>query len=101
VAAIAPVVQAGLAVTVLPPSAMRAGLRVVPEDESLPALPRNRIGIFEGETLRSPEGKALAEEIRATLLGGVHNQVQDGQNASPATGDRFVPARHRVRSVAA
>jgi len=101
VAAIAPVVQAGLAVTVLPPSAMRAGLRVVPDDEGLPALPGNRIGIFEGETLRSPEGQAVAEEIRATLLGGGHHQVQDGQHASPATGDRFVPARQRTRSAAA
>jgi hypothetical protein len=63
----------------------------------LPALPRNRIGIFEGDILRSAEGKALAEEIRATLLGGAH-QVQDGQHASPATGERFASARQRARS---
>jgi hypothetical protein len=87
-------------VTVLPPSAMRAGLRVVPETELLPALPGNRIGIFEGEALRSPEAKALAEEIRATLLGGGHQHAQDGQLASVAGGERFVPVRQRARSAA-
>ena len=101
VAAIAPVVQAGLAVTILPPSAMRAGLRIVPDEEGLPALPRSRIGIFEGENLRSPEAKALAEEIRATLVGSAHPHPQDVNAGSSAPGERFVPPRPRARSVAA
>ena len=67
-AALAPVVQAGLAVTVLPASAMRAGLRVLDEkEEGLPPLPTDRIGMLEASRNRSPEAKALAEEIRATL----------------------------------
>ncbi len=66
-AAIGPVVSAGIAVTVLPPSGMRAGMRVLDERDGLPALPRNRIGILEGHSRRSPEAIALAEEIRATL----------------------------------
>ena len=66
-AAIAPVVQAGIAVTVLPASAMRPGLRVLEDDEGLPRLPLNRIGIVEGKEMRSAESRALAEEIRATV----------------------------------
>ena len=66
-AAIAPVVQSGIAVTVLPPSAIRAGLRMIGEEEGLPPLPIDRIGIIEGKDMRSAESRALAEEIRACL----------------------------------
>jgi DNA-binding transcriptional LysR family regulator len=65
--AIAPVVHAGIAVTVLPPSAMRPGLRALDDDEGLPALPTNEVGLLVAKDLRSAEGKVLAEEIRAIL----------------------------------
>jgi DNA-binding transcriptional LysR family regulator len=65
--AIAPVVQAGLAVTVLPASAMRLGLRALDEEHGLPALPSDRIGMMESAEARSPAARALSEEIRATL----------------------------------
>lgn len=67
-AAIAPVVAAGLAVTVLPQTAVRAGQRVLDIEAGLPALPMVRIGLLEGRMAkRSPEGKALADEIRAVF----------------------------------
>jgi DNA-binding transcriptional LysR family regulator len=67
-AAIAPVVAAGLAVTVLPQTAIRAGQRVLEIEDGLPALPMVRIGLLEGRMAkRSPEGKALADEIRAVF----------------------------------
>ena len=67
-AAIAPVVAAGLAVTVLPQSAIRAGQRMLDVEDGLPALPLARIGLLEGRMAkRSPEGKALADEIRAVF----------------------------------
>jgi DNA-binding transcriptional LysR family regulator len=69
-AAIAPVVQAGIAVTVCPPSAMRAGWRALDEREGLPSLPMNRIGLMAGPGRRTPEALALAEEIRVALRGG-------------------------------
>jgi len=66
-AAIAPVVQAGLAATVLPGSAASHGMRIVDEDEGLPPLPNNRVGILEASGKRSPEALALAEEVRNTI----------------------------------
>jgi DNA-binding transcriptional LysR family regulator len=67
-AAVTPVVQAGLAITVLPESAIRPGQRILDVEDGLPALPVTRMGLLEGRTARrSPEAKALAEEIRAVL----------------------------------
>ena len=66
-AGIAPVVGAGLAVTVLPPSAIRADHRALRPDEGLPDLPPCRIGLIESPSERSREALALAEEIRSTL----------------------------------
>jgi len=61
-------VAAGLAVTVLPQSAIRAGQRMLDVEDGLPALPLARIGLLEGRMAkRSPEGKALADEIRAVF----------------------------------
>jgi DNA-binding transcriptional LysR family regulator len=79
-AAIAPVVQAGIAVTVLPASAMRSGLRALTEDDGLPALPLNRIGILEGKDLRSAEAKALAEEIRGSVRGDIRAPSADARS---------------------
>lgn len=69
-AAIAPIVEAGLAVTVLPPSAMRTGQRFVDPDGGLPALPHCRIGLIESPAERSREALALAEDIRSALAMG-------------------------------
>lgn len=66
-AAIAPVVLAGIAVSVMPASAMRPGMRIVDDEAGLPALGPNRIGIFLGRGKQTPELTALLEEIRATL----------------------------------
>jgi len=74
-AGIAPIVGAGLAVTVLPPSAMRAGQRALGPDDGLPGLPLCRIGLLESPSERSREALALAEEIRSTLA--PHVAVRD------------------------
>jgi len=99
-AAIAPVVQAGIALTVLPASSLRPGLRVLGEHEGLPPLPMNRIGLVEGKALRSAEAKALAEEIRASIC------VPDGEavvELPPAIGVEpdLQRSRPRARLVAA
>ena len=67
------------------------------EDQGLPPLPLNRIGIFEGEALRSPESKALAEEIRATLLGGKGIHAVEIEPVSAVGVERYQPARPRSR----
>jgi DNA-binding transcriptional LysR family regulator len=93
-AAIAPVVRAGVAVTVLPASAMRPGLRIVGAEEGLPPLPLNRISMVEGRAPSTAETRAMAEEIRA-ILGG------DGQHApEPAieVASAFDPQRTRPRA---
>lgn len=77
-AAISPIVQAGIAVTVLPPSSMRAGQRVVCEDEGLPGLPPCRIGLLESPSGRSREALALAEDIRSALTSGRSVPFEDG-----------------------
>jgi DNA-binding transcriptional LysR family regulator len=68
--AIAPVVLAGIAVTVMPTSAMRAGMRILDEDDGLPGLGPNLIGLIEARGKASDEARALAEEIRAALRAG-------------------------------
>jgi DNA-binding transcriptional LysR family regulator len=65
--AIAPVVQAGLAITVLPTSAFRSWQRVLGAREGLPALPPCRIGFITAQGEHAPEVKALGETIRAAL----------------------------------
>ncbi|MCP8940568.1 LysR substrate-binding domain-containing protein [Alsobacter sp. SYSU M60028] len=91
-AAIAPVVLAGLAVTVMPRSAMRPGMRVIDEDADLPELGPNRIGVIEARGQHTPEADVLAEEIRAALRGGSRVPAAEPQEA--ATG------RARGRAVA-
>jgi DNA-binding transcriptional LysR family regulator len=66
-AAIAPVVQAGLAITVLPRSAFRTWQRVLGAKEGLPALPPCRIGFVTASGAHTAESKALGETIRAAL----------------------------------
>jgi DNA-binding transcriptional LysR family regulator len=66
-AAIASIVQAGLAIAVLPLGAVRGGVRVVDEAEGLPLLPRSRMGLIQTPAAASKEAAALAEDIRATL----------------------------------
>lgn len=77
--AIAPAVMSGMAVTVMPPSAMRAGMRVLGEEDGLPDLGPNLIGLIEARGKGSEEALALAEEIRATLRTGPRlPAAQDG-----------------------
>jgi len=66
-AAIAPMVQAGLAITVLPTSAFRPWQRVLGAREGLPTLPPCRIGFITAPGEQTPEVKALGETIRASL----------------------------------
>ena len=66
-AAIAPIVQAGLAITVLPKSAFRPWQRPLGAKEGLPTLPPCRIGFITAAGEHPPEVKALGETIRAAL----------------------------------
>lgn len=66
-AAIAPVVRAGLALTVLPLGAVESGLRIVGEAEGLPPLSPSRMGIIMAPARASPEALALAQDIRTSV----------------------------------
>ncbi len=68
--AISPVVLSGIAVSVMPPSAMRAGLRILDERDGLPEIGSNAIGLLEGRGKQTDESLALAEEIRGALRAG-------------------------------
>jgi len=83
-AAIAPVVQAGLAITVLPRSAFRPWQRVLGNREGLPSLPPCRIGFVTGAGERSAEVRALGETIRAALEPRLPTEFEDilRQNAA-------------------
>jgi DNA-binding transcriptional LysR family regulator len=83
-AAIGPVVQAGLAVTVLPKSAFRPWQRVLGSREGLPWLPPCRIGFMAGAGEHSPEVNALGETIRAALQPRLPKEFEDilRQNAA-------------------
>lgn len=62
--AITPIVEAGLALTVLPAGALSGDLRVVDEELGLPALPLAEIGLILRPGTPSRESNALADVIR-------------------------------------
>ncbi|WP_165359442.1 LysR family transcriptional regulator [Lichenibacterium minor] len=69
--AIAPVVRAGQAVTVLPLAVVdAASQRLVGAEAGLPALPSVRLGLLRRPGARSPVVAALADEVRASLGAG-------------------------------
>ncbi|HEV3044573.1 MAG TPA: LysR substrate-binding domain-containing protein [Roseiarcus sp.] len=65
--AIAPVVRAGLAVTILPTGCIPADLRVLGPESGLPPLQSSRMGIIHAPGRPSEEAAALADAIRATV----------------------------------
>ena len=69
--AIAPVVRAGQAVTVLPLAVVDLdSQRVIGADAGLPALPSVRLGLLRRPGGRSPVALALADAVRASLTAG-------------------------------
>ncbi len=71
-AAIAPIVRAGQAVTVLPAAVVDpATQRVLGPDSGLPPLPRARLGLLRGSSGHSEGAVALCEEVRFTMMAGV------------------------------
>ncbi|WP_425337488.1 LysR substrate-binding domain-containing protein [Salinarimonas rosea] len=65
--AVGAAVQAGLAVSVLPESAVRAGMRVLGPSDGFPALPTCKIAILRNRAAATALSAALADEIRASL----------------------------------
>jgi len=65
--AIAPVVRAGLAVTILPLGVVPADLRVLGPESGLPLLPTSRMGLIHAPGHQSQEAAALADAIRVTM----------------------------------
>jgi DNA-binding transcriptional LysR family regulator len=69
--AIAPVVRAGQAVTVLPQAVVDAATqRVIGPEAGLPALPSIRLGLLRRTGGRSPVAAALADAVRSSLTTG-------------------------------
>ena len=67
-AAIAPIVQAGLALTVLPRAVVDLSKqRILMPDSGLPSLPTFRVGLLRGSSGHSDVAAALADDIRASL----------------------------------
>ena len=66
-AALAPVVKAGLAITILPLGAVQEGFRIVGASEGLPPLSPSRMGLIAAATRATPEALALAQDIRTVL----------------------------------
>lgn len=65
--AIGPMVVAGMAVTVLPASAVRSGMKMLDEPATLPALPKTRIGMIRTSGQAPDEIAAFADAIRDVL----------------------------------
>ena len=70
VAAIAAAVTAGLAVTVLTESALRAGMRVLGEAEGFPKLPTCEIGLVRGR--RGP-AVAIVDKLAEHIVSALDN----------------------------
>lgn len=66
-AAVGAVVLAGLAVSVLPESAVRAGMRVLTEAEGFPELPSVQIALLRNAASRDHVSNALADHIIQSL----------------------------------
>ena len=67
-AALAPIVQAGLALTVLPQAAVNSTTqRMIGSGSGLPALPRVKVGLLRGSSGHSKETAALADVIRSSI----------------------------------
>jgi DNA-binding transcriptional LysR family regulator len=65
--AVGAAVTAGLAVSVLPESAIRSGMRIIGPSEGFPALPSCKIGLVRGRGEENPLADALASQIRQSL----------------------------------
>jgi len=70
--AVGAAVMAGLAVSVLPESAIRSGMRVLGPSDGFPALPSCKIGLVRSYGEENPLADALATQIKQSLdnLGG-------------------------------
>jgi DNA-binding transcriptional LysR family regulator len=65
--AVGAAVMAGLAVSVLPESAVRSGMRILGPSDGFPALPSCKIGLIRNRRETSPLADALADHIRQSL----------------------------------
>jgi DNA-binding transcriptional LysR family regulator len=65
--AVGAAVLAGLAVSVLPESAIRSGMRVLGPSDGFPALPSVKIGLMRNRVEPSPLADKLAEHIISSL----------------------------------
>src|SRR3954447_3212080 len=65
--AVGAAVTAGLAVSVLPESAIRSGMRIIGPAEGFPALPSCKIGLVRGRREENPLADALAAQIKQSL----------------------------------
>src|SRR3954449_3004783 len=65
--AVGAAVNAGLAVAVLPESAVRSGMRILGPTEGFPALPSCKIGLVRSRREENPLADALALQIRQSL----------------------------------
>ncbi|HEY7382604.1 MAG TPA: LysR substrate-binding domain-containing protein [Beijerinckiaceae bacterium] len=65
--AVGAAVLAGLAVSVLPESAVRSGMRVLGPRDGYPALPSCKIGLVRNRHEPTPLADALGQEIRQSL----------------------------------
>ena len=65
--AVAAAVLAGLAVSVLPESAVKPGMRILGRRDGFPALPSCRIGMIKGVREPNALADALADQIRDSL----------------------------------
>jgi DNA-binding transcriptional LysR family regulator len=65
--AIAPVVRAGLAVTILPVACVPSDLRILGAESGLPPLQTSRMGLIHAPGRPSGEAAELADAIRATV----------------------------------
>ena len=65
--AVGAAVMAGLAVSVLPESAIRSGMRILGPSDDFPALPSSKIGIVRSRREANPLADALATQIKQSL----------------------------------
>lgn len=90
--AISAAVLSGVAVSVLPECALRAGMRVLGERDGFPPLPDCRIGLMRGRTSQPELVEALARHVAESL-----DNISVQRSMSEAEGFDFAAMSHRVR----
>ncbi len=88
---VAAAVLAGMAVSILPESALRTGMKVLTANDGFPSLPPVQIGLMKRPGLSTSLLNAITDHITACLDNITPAQAEDDMDGEPKTYSRYYP----------